>query len=157
MAAYLQTLKETFADPGEGLEIERRDISGNTITINHPVKGHRPRVLQVSNKLIAMINSLPNNSDLVFNTTYHSMCDSYIRLKRRVAQATKNERINYIELRTFRHWGGTMIAELSNGNVLNCNENAGSQTRRKQHEIHQHLYAKVQKRNRLRRFNGLYT
>ncbi|HLN89510.1 MAG TPA: hypothetical protein VK253_05535, partial [Candidatus Binatia bacterium] len=33
MAAYLQTLKETFTDPGEALPIEKHDIQGNFITI----------------------------------------------------------------------------------------------------------------------------
>ncbi|HSV49299.1 MAG TPA: hypothetical protein VLH35_03205, partial [Candidatus Acidoferrales bacterium] len=108
MATYLQTLKETFADPGEGLKIDRKDVSGNYITINHPVKGHRPRTLEVSNKLIAMLNSLPNDgTERFFNTSYNLMCNSYIKMRKRVAEATKNERINYIELRTFRHWGGT--------------------------------------------------
>ena len=118
MGAYLQSLKETFADPGEGLKIERRDVSGNFITINHPVKGHRPRTLEVSNKLIAMLSSLPHKSERFFDTTYNVMVGSYVRLRRRVAEATKNERIDWIELRTFRHWGGTHIAEITNGNVL---------------------------------------
>ncbi|OGD46870.1 hypothetical protein A3K79_03845 [Candidatus Bathyarchaeota archaeon RBG_13_46_16b] len=30
----------------------------------------------------------------------------------------KNPRLLSIELRTFRHWGGTMIAHYTNGNVL---------------------------------------
>ena len=118
MAAYLQTLKETFADPGEGLRIEWKDIAGNVIAINHPVKGHRPRALEVSNKLIAMLNCVPHKSELVFPTSYGVMVGCYCQLRRHVAEATKNERINWIELRTFRHWGGTHIAELSNGNVI---------------------------------------
>ena len=63
MAAYLQTLKETFADPGETLKLRWIDInaSNNTITINRPVKGHNSRQLKVSNKLIAMLNALPDD------------------------------------------------------------------------------------------------
>jgi integrase len=118
MAAYLQCLKETFADPGEGLRIEWIDVSARSVKINHPVKGHRPRELEVSGKLIAMLNSLPHTSDRIFDTTYNIMCGSYVRLRRRVAEATKNERLNWIELRTFRHWGGTMIAQMTNGNVI---------------------------------------
>lgn len=118
MAAYLQTLKETFADPGEALRIEWIDISGNFVKINHPVKGHMPRTLEVSNKLLAMLNCLPHKSNRVFNTTYNPLIGCYCRLRRHVAESTKNERILSIELRTFRHWGGTMIAYYSNGNVL---------------------------------------
>ena len=40
MAAFLQCLKETFADPGEILRLEWRDIKDNVIMIAHPVKGH---------------------------------------------------------------------------------------------------------------------
>jgi hypothetical protein len=36
------TLKETFADPGEDLAIEWQEIANNVVTINHPVKDHRP-------------------------------------------------------------------------------------------------------------------
>jgi integrase len=118
LALYLQTLKETFTDPGEGLAIERKDVAGNVITINHPVKDHRPRALEVSNKCIAMLNMLPNDSERIFNTKYSIMCDAFVRLRKRVAAKTKNDRINYIELRSFRHWGGTRIAQLSNGNPI---------------------------------------
>jgi len=119
MTAYLQTLKETFTDPGEALPIERqRDIVGNLITIRHPVKNHRPRTLEVSDKLIAMINMVSRDSERVFDCKYSVMCNSFIELKRRVAARTHNDRLNYVELRSFRHWGGTKIAELSNGNPI---------------------------------------
>jgi integrase len=58
MTAFLQCLKETFADPGEILRLEWRDIKGNVITINHPVKGHLPGQVEVSGKLIALLNAL---------------------------------------------------------------------------------------------------
>jgi hypothetical protein len=118
MAAYLQCLKETFADPGEVLRIEWIDVSGNIVTINHPVKGHRPGSFEVSGKLIAMLNSLPRKSERIFPTTYNVLFSCYNKLRKRVAELTKNERLLAIELRTFRHWGGTMIAQMTNGNVL---------------------------------------
>jgi hypothetical protein len=61
-ATYLQTLKETFADPSEALRIRRKDVNGNIITINYPVKGHYPGPVKVSNKLIGMLDSLPKTS-----------------------------------------------------------------------------------------------
>lgn len=51
--------RETFADPGEAVRLRWIDIRENVITINQPVKGHNPRQLKVSNKLIAMLNALP--------------------------------------------------------------------------------------------------
>ncbi len=119
MAAFLQTLKETFTDPSEALRIERNpDINGNLITIRHPVKNHRPRTLEVSEKCIAMINIVPRKSNLVFDCRYGVMSHAFIKLKKRVATKTKNDRILHIELRSFRHWAGTHIAELSNGNPI---------------------------------------
>jgi hypothetical protein len=52
-----------LADPGEALKLRWIDInaSNNTITINRPVKGHNPRQLKVSSKLIAMLNTLPKD------------------------------------------------------------------------------------------------
>ena len=38
-------------------------------------------------------------------------------MRKRLAK-TKNERLNYIEFRSFRHWEANRIAEISNGNVL---------------------------------------
>jgi integrase/transposase-like protein len=110
MAAYLQTLKETFADPGEALRLRWTDInaSNNTITINHPVKGHNSRQLQVSSKLIAMLNALPKTSERIFPTTYDSMHSAYVQLRKRIAQKLQNPRLRSISFNTFRHWGATM-------------------------------------------------
>jgi len=118
MATYLQTLKETFADPSEALRIRRIDVSGNIITINYPVKGHYPGSIQVSNKLIAMLNSLPADDETFFPTTYGIMSSNYIRMRKRCATVHQNPRLVSIELRSFRHWGGSMLAHYLNGNVL---------------------------------------
>ena len=110
MATFLQTLKETFADPGEALRIRWIDVndSNNTITINRPVKGHNPRQLKVSSKLIAMLNALPKTSERIFPTTYRSMVTSYMRVRARAAQKLQNPRLLSISFTTFRHWGATM-------------------------------------------------
>jgi integrase len=120
MAAYLQGLKETYGDPSEVLRIEWIDISEKeqTVKINHPVKRHLPRTLKVSNKLLSMLNCLPKTSTRVFPCTYGSISCAYTRLRKRTAEIQKNPRLLSIELRTFRHWGGTMIAYHTNGNVL---------------------------------------
>ncbi len=118
LAAYLQCLKETFGDPSEVLRIRWIDISGNTIKINFPVKGHLPRQLQVSNKLLSMLNSLPKTHERIFPIKYSNIFQSYTKLRKRIAEIQKTPRLLSIELRTFRHWGGTMLAHYSNGNVL---------------------------------------
>ena len=118
MGAYLQTLKETFADPGEARKLRWIDVNGNVITINRPVKGHLPRSLEVSTKLIAMLNALPRTDESIFPVNANSIGRCYARLRSRCALMQKNPRLLQIELRTFRHWGGTMIAHYTNGNVL---------------------------------------
>jgi integrase len=38
--------------------------------------------------------------------------------RKRAAEISKNPQLLNIELRSFRHWGGTMLAYYSKGNVL---------------------------------------
>ena len=108
MAAFLQTLKETFADPGEALKLRWIDLTGNVISIR-PVKGHSPRQLTISNKLIAMLNSLPRTEERIFPTTYTIMNRIFWRMKKRVANIVENPRLKAVTFNTFRHWGATMI------------------------------------------------
>jgi len=109
MTAYLHVLRETMADPGEALRIRWTDINGNVIMLNHPVKGHYPRPLQVSNNLISMLNSLPKTCELVFPVSYDALACCYRVLRKRVAQKTNNPRILKITLTTFRHYGATLL------------------------------------------------
>ncbi len=110
MAAYLQTLKETFGDPSEALRIRWIDVneSNNTISINFPVKGHNPRQLKVSTKLIAMLNALPKTSERIFPTTYRTMVAGFMKVRARATQKLQNSRLRSISFTTFRHWGATM-------------------------------------------------
>ncbi|MCW4025117.1 MAG: hypothetical protein NWF01_08805 [Candidatus Bathyarchaeota archaeon] len=118
MKAYLQTLKETFADPGEALAIEWKEIAGKIVNINHPVKDHLTGGYEASEQLMAMLSVLPHDSERVFSCSYKAMSVAFNNLKKRVAKDNKNDRFLAVELRSFRHWGGTQIAELSNGNLF---------------------------------------
>jgi integrase len=120
MAAYLQTLKETFADPSEALRIRWIDIDekNSVIKINFPVKNHNSGSMQVSAKLLSMLSSLPHTKERVFPVRYSSLSATYRKYRKRIASIQQNPRIEAVELRGFRHWGGTMIAYNTNGNVL---------------------------------------
>ena len=120
MAAYLQTLKETYADPTEALRLRWIDIdfSKSIITINQPVKGHLPGQIKVSNNVLAMLNALPKTSERIFPITYRSAYTCFRQVRKRAAARLQNPRLMAISFRTFRHWGGTMIAHYTNGNVL---------------------------------------
>jgi integrase len=117
MAAFLQCLKETYADPGEALGLRWIDIKGNAVTINAPVKGHYPGDMPVSNRLLAMFDVLPKTSELIFPTKYRNMLDCYCQVRKRVAEVQQNPRFLAIEFRSFRHWGGSMLSYFSHGNV----------------------------------------
>lgn len=108
MAIYLQTLKETMADPTEALRIEWTDINGSVVTINHPVKNHYPRPIEVSNTLIAQLNSMPKTDLRIFPTTYQNIARNYWQLRKKVSRNLANPRIMKISPVTFRHWGATM-------------------------------------------------
>lgn len=118
MCAFLQALKETYADPGEVLALRWIDISGNIVTINKPVKGHLPGQIEVTNKLLAMLNCLSKDNERIFPTNYQNMYTSFDMVKRKAAHLLQNPRLLKISFRSFRHWGGSMIAHYTNGNVL---------------------------------------
>lgn len=120
MAAFLQTLKETYADPSEALRIQWKDIDekNSTIAINYPVKNHRSGTLPVSAKLLSMISALPHKNERVFPHSYRSMYVTFNKLRKRVSTIQQNPRILAVEMRGFRHWGGTKIAFDTNGNHL---------------------------------------
>jgi len=118
MATFLQTLKETFADPTEVLRLQWIDLNGNVITINKPVKGHLPGQFQISSKLVAMLNALPKANQRIFPSNYQTMYVCFVEVRKKVAMIQQNPRLNSISFRSFRHWGGNMIAHYTNGNVL---------------------------------------
>jgi integrase len=120
LSTFLQCLKETFGDPGEVLRIKWLDVdnANKAISIRYPVKNHLTRTLQVSNKLLAMIDALPRKDERIFATTYAAMLRSFVTYRKRAAENQKNPRLSAIDFTAFRTWAGTMIAYHTNGNVL---------------------------------------
>jgi hypothetical protein len=68
--------------------------------------------------MLAMLNALPKTHERIFPTTYSVIENCYRRTRKRTAEIQKNPRLLSIEMRTFRHWEGTMLAHYTNGNVL---------------------------------------
>lgn len=118
MATQLQCLKETWADPTEALQIRRQNKVGNVVTTNFPVKCHLPRQIEVSDKLVSLLESLPQKTEHFFPCTYGFLYSCYHRVRQRVAELQKKPRLLQVELQSFRPWGGTMLANYTNGNVL---------------------------------------
>jgi integrase len=107
---FLQTLKETGADPGEAANLEWADVNQEkrTITINHPVKGHKPRIINVSNDWIAQLGVLRKNGERIFPSLQRTYMRSFYNLRKRMARRLGNPRLKKIVFTTFRHWKATM-------------------------------------------------
>lgn len=108
LSIFLQGLKKTGADPSELTAITCADINkdAGTITINHPVKGHSPRILSVSSDLIRRLETLPKNNEKIFKRQ-HLYPNFYYRRKT-IARRLSNPRLLKITFITYRHWKGTM-------------------------------------------------
>jgi len=109
-STFLATLKETGADPGEALAIEWIDVDQEkrTITINHPVKGHKPRIINVSSALINRLEAMPKTTDKIFNVKMRTLLKNYGLQRITAAKKFNNPRLKSIKLTTFRHWKATM-------------------------------------------------
>ena len=118
LRAFLQALRETYADPSEILGLEWKDIKDDTISINKPCKGHRPGVMPVSPGCIAMLRALPRTDKRIFPVSYPRMYVSFSKMRARAAKQLQNEQLLNINFKTFRHWEGSQIAMRTNGNGL---------------------------------------
>ena len=76
--------------------------------INHPVKGHKPRIINVPLSLINRLEAMPKTTDRIFNVKMRTLQKNYSL--QRITAATKfnNPRLRKIKFTTFRHWKATM-------------------------------------------------
>lgn len=110
VAAFLQVAKETGARAGEIFNLKWTDIDSETRTVNiTPEKGSNPRIFKMSNKLIAMLNTLPEEHEQVFKhySKLNYMRRSFERYRARTAYKLGNPRILKITFHTLRHWKAT--------------------------------------------------
>ena len=110
VAAVLQLLKETGVRIGEAWALKWIDIDQDRQSIKCKAEKHgNPRMFKASSKLLAMLNSLPKDSEYVFRrTNLLSFRSNYTRQRRSIADKLKNPRILKISFHTFRHWKATM-------------------------------------------------
>jgi integrase len=108
-AVFLQLLKETGARSGETwmLKWVDFDLENKTVRIT-PEKGGNPRSLRMSDRLLAMINSLTKDQAEVFKGSIKHFRRTFRSQRKRIAYKLKNERIAEITFHTFRHWKATM-------------------------------------------------
>ncbi|MDH7596032.1 MAG: tyrosine-type recombinase/integrase, partial [Candidatus Bathyarchaeota archaeon] len=113
MGTFLQLLKETGIRPGEAWQLTWTDIDTTTKTVRiTPEKNSNPRIFSISQKLAAMLETLPRTyGKRVFSTPdmpldHHR--DAFTQQLKRLAYKLENPRIAGITFKTFRHWKGTM-------------------------------------------------
>jgi integrase len=112
LATFLQLLKETAMRRGEAKRLQWIDIDfeKNIITLNDPEKGSNSRMWKVSQKLTAMLNALPRDSQKLFGDgPINSMKTTFLKTRRRLAAKLQNPRLLRISFHTFRHWKATTL------------------------------------------------
>lgn len=112
-ATVLQTLKETGMRIGELTQLKPIDIDTERKVVSvTPEKGSNPRILPISDKLIAMINNLTRDPRATYDTVFQPHKDTlrgYLCNQRKaIAQKLNNPRLAKIGFHTLRHWKGTM-------------------------------------------------
>jgi len=111
LAAFLQLLKETGMRYGEAWRLKWIDIdfTNHTLTLNEPEKYGKPRMFKISPTLLAMVQVLPKQSDILFGTQNpRNYGRIYLRYRKRMASKLQNPRLTKITFHTFRHWKATM-------------------------------------------------
>jgi integrase/recombinase XerD len=105
----LQLLKETAARLGEAAHLKWTNIDYERKTVYIKAeKGSNSRILPISDKLIAMIKTLPQTNETIFATSKESLRRVFEVARNRVAKRSHNPRLRQIHLHTLRHWKATM-------------------------------------------------
>ena len=110
-ATTLQLLKETAMRIGEALRLDWIDVDSerNCVTVNDPEKNGTSRQIEVSNKLLAMLNRLPKKNNKVFGgITAKGASSNFYLQRKKAAFKLQNPRLKRITFHTFRHWKATM-------------------------------------------------
>jgi len=77
--------------------------------INEPEKNGKPRMFKISSTLIAMLNVLPKQNELIFGgQNPRNFGRIFAKYRKRIAFKLQNLRLKRISFHTFRHWKATM-------------------------------------------------
>jgi integrase len=116
LSTFLLLIKETAMRRGEAKRLLWINIDSerNTITLNKPEKNSNPRMWKVTPRLIAQLNALPKNHELVFGCSkMDSLKSSYLHLRKKQADKLKNPRLLKIGFHIIRHWKATMTYHIT--------------------------------------------
>ena len=88
ISVFLQVLKESGARSGEIIKLKWRDVDleRKFININDPEKGSLPRQVKTSDKLVAMLETLPRQGEKVWGkSTLHQLRSNFNNQRNRAA------------------------------------------------------------------------
>lgn len=109
----MQFLKETGFRPIEALRLTLRDFDfeRQTITMNKPAKGSNPRQLKISDKLAAVMRRVIGGKrfdELIWSARQKGIMRTFVRNRKRASERLGNPNLQWITLKTFRHFKATM-------------------------------------------------
>lgn len=108
LAVFLQLLKETCMRAGEATKLAWIDIDFERRLVKITAeKGSNPRLLPISQKLVAMLKALARNQEKIF-ANLKTLQGCLWHKKRTLVSKLSNPRLLQIHFHTLRHWKGTM-------------------------------------------------
>ena len=117
LAAFMMTVKDTYARAGEVFNLRWTDLDLNTNTANiTPEKGSKPRRIKLKPQTIAALLARPRTNQHIFHTdqptdleeTYDNFYRNFAQHRAKISERLGNPRIRRISFKTLRHYGGTL-------------------------------------------------
>ena len=107
-AHLIQLIKETGMRGEEATQLKWSSIDAQQKTVNiTPAKGSNPRILQISDKAISMLNMMPKKEERIFYQKLSVYRTAFCKQRKRAAKKLNNPRLKQIGFHTLRHWKGT--------------------------------------------------
>jgi integrase len=117
LAAFMMTVKDTYARAGEVFNLKWTDLDLNTNSVSiTPEKGCKPRRIKLKTRTVAALLARPRRDQRIFHTdqttdideTYDNFYRNFTQQRAKISERLGNPRIRRISFKTLRHYGGTI-------------------------------------------------